>query len=747
MTHWIWHDQGVSVNEYAIARCSFDAEKWKSPELLVSADSDFAAYLNGEFLGRGQFSDFPDRRTFTRIPLASALSNGVNELEIHVHYCGSDFLTHLAGTPRLWAEVRDGETLLAATGRDWQIARHPAFRCGPIEQVNIMLGYTWEYDARKENTAVFAPAVELDIDEVPFERPVPMLPPGKPLLADSIFHGYFRRQDPNAYPGKAVIEDMVAPLVHKFEGEFGPLPEGADGWMTIYDLGRNETGLMLIDVEAPEGTVLDVAHGEHIWLGRVLAAYNNNSRTYTDRYICKEGRNRFTYCFRRYGCRYLEIHVTGMKQGAVKIHQFTLQPTELPLPPPAAFESPDRLLMQSHRVGERTLHLCMHEHYEDCPSREQSLYGYDSRNQMLFGYYAYGNYDFAAASLDLLGLSMQENGFLTLTAPGLKTMYIPIFTFAWIAAIYEHQMYSGDRSLFARWQAAIRQAIPKFMARPTAEGLYLPPLTANGVRCWSFCEWVDGLDGNISDWNLDVDGEVPTAFFNLYLVEALRAVAAMAGDGDLHRQAEELGSLVEKTFWDEAAGCYRTRLGDDRLHAHIQYLMLALDLVPESRKERVIESAMSEKLLQVTFSTYIYMIRALVAAGRSEALEAKLRADFDRMTLTGADTFWETGNGYRGTNGRGYGGRLCHAWSCAGLLFDGAYRLGVIPLTPGFETFSLAIHPAGEDRLSGEVPTPHGMIRVAWRKTAYGKIRVQLSYPEGTRPRYIAPDIELAEQV
>ena len=117
------------------------------------------------------------------------------------------------------------------------------------------------------------------------------------------------------------------------------------------------------------------------------------------------------------------------------------------------------------------------------------------------------------------------------------------------------------------------------------------------------------------------------------------------------------------------------------------------------------------------------------------------------MTLAGADTFWETGTGYRGTNGKGYGGSLCHAWSCAGLLFDGAYRLGVIPLTPGFETFSMAIHPAGEDRLSGEVPTPHGMIRVAWRKTAYGKIRVQLSYPEGTRPGYIAPDIELAEQV
>ena len=746
MAHWIWHDQGVSVNEYAIARCSFEADEWCRPELLISADSDFAAYLNGVFLGRGQFSDFPDRKTFTRIPLDHALQKGCNELQIHVQYCGSDFLSHQAGSPRLWVEVRDGEKLLAASGKDWQIARHPAFRCGPIEQVNIMLGYTWEYDARKEDDAHFVPAVELADDDVPVERPIPMLFPGEPLVSDSIFHGYFRRQDRAAFPGKAVIEDMIAPLVYKFEGEFGELPEGADGWMTVYDLGRDETGLLYLDVEASAGTVLDIAFGEHLWLGRVAAASQDRSRTYADRYICKEGRNRFTFCFRRYGCRYLEVHITGMN-GPVKIHRLTLRPTELPLPPAAAFESADRLMNRTHGVGVRTLQLCMHEHYEDCPSREQSLYGYDSRNQMLFGYYVYGNYRFAAASLDLLGHSMQENGFLTLTAPGWKTLYIPIFTFAWISAIREYGLYSGDDSVFKRWRTAIRQAVLKFMARPTEDGLYLPPLSANGVRCWNFCEWVPGLDGNLGTPAADVDGSTPSAFFNLYLVEALRAVAEMDSDDALRQQADDLGKRTEAFFRDPENGCYRTRKGEKQYHAHIQHLMLALDLVPESSREKVVDFSMSDGVVPATFSTYIYMIRALMANGRCAGLEARLRQDFDRMTLSGADTFWETANGYRGTTGKGYGGSQCHAWSCAGLLFDGAYRLGVISLSPGFETFSLAIHPADEERLSGEVPTPHGMIRVAWRKTEYGRIRVQLSCPAGTRPGYIAPDIELVEQV
>ena len=172
--------------------------------------------------------------------------------------------------------------------------------------------------------------------------------------------------------------------------------------------------------------------------------------------------------------------------------------------------------------------------------------------------------------------------------------------------------------------------------------------------------------------------------------------------------------------------------------------MLALGLVPEARKTSVLAAAQSDRVAAPTFSSYIYMIRALAANGADEALDRKLRADFDRMTLQGATSFWEVAAGYRGFS-NGYGGSLCHAWSCAGILFDGAYRLGVIPLEPGFKTFALEIHPCGEERLSGEVPTPHGPIRVAWRNAGNGGIKVKLEYPEGTRPARIAPNIRLVE--
>ena len=69
---WIWNTSVPSENLFVIARTRFNVWAEMPAELLVSADSDFAAFLNGAFLGRGQFSDFPDAKTYTRIQLEPA---------------------------------------------------------------------------------------------------------------------------------------------------------------------------------------------------------------------------------------------------------------------------------------------------------------------------------------------------------------------------------------------------------------------------------------------------------------------------------------------------------------------------------------------------------------------------------------------------------------------------------------------------------------------------------------------------
>ena len=77
---WIWTGKKESENLYVIARAKFECPSAGAVELLVSADSDFAAFLNGQFLGRGQFSDYPEAKTFTRIPVEAVA--GENRLEM-----------------------------------------------------------------------------------------------------------------------------------------------------------------------------------------------------------------------------------------------------------------------------------------------------------------------------------------------------------------------------------------------------------------------------------------------------------------------------------------------------------------------------------------------------------------------------------------------------------------------------------------------------------------------------------------
>ena len=65
----------------------------------------------------------------------------------------------------------------------------------------------------------------------------------------------------------------------------------------------------------------------------------------------------------------------------------------------------------------------------------------------------------------------------------------------------------------------------------------------------------------------------------------------------------------------------------------------------------------------------------------------------------------------------------------AGILSN--YILGVEPVEPGFAKFRVRPHPAGGVTFaSGEVPTPQGLIRVAWRMED-GAPSVSVEVPPG----------------
>ena len=437
--------------------------------------------------------------------------------------------------------------------------------------------------------------------------------------------------------------------------------------------------------------------------------------------------------FRRIGGRYLQLNITNASVP-VSIRYAGIRPLSVPLPAAGYFQSGDTLADQTHKIGVRTLELCMHEHYEDCPWREQALYSYDSRSQMLFGYYVWGNYDFAAASLDLLGRGIRSDGLLELCAPARVPITIPIFSFVWVSALREHWLYSGNDALFHKFESQIEFMIGKIQElHDPVSGLYR---LNTGKEIWHFYEWAPGLS---TTGAREDEFHAP---YNLYFYEMLCSYAEMlrlsgqAGKAaEYQTMATELQGAINRNFWDARQNCYATKMIGGKLqeyHDHIQFLALYNNIVPAEKLRAVLRTAYSGKLEKLTFSAMPYMLSALmpISPQARKYVATELKNSFDPMILSGASSLWETGKGAADFDGAG---SLCHAWSSLPVYYYHAWTLGVRPLEPGFKRFLLSPYPGKFNAAKGTVATPSGFIEVEWHKSDDG-LRLQAHGPENLSP-------------
>jgi len=758
--YWIWLAQADTVpNQYLNLRrvCSLPATP-TCATLQLSVDSDFVLYVNGSEAGRGQFSDYPAEKTYSTIDVTPYLHAGDNTLAVLAYYRGRDFSTYRSGQPGLILALEVDGTTAVVSDATWAVRQCPAFQSGEMPVVTIQLGYTICCDARADDGwrqpdyiagADWTPARVLAAATDGFwqtvsPRPVPptVLHPEMPVRL--VTQGNFRREATAGSIAELMARDALQtrdwrelfdfpmPAENTYQHEpphvadslmqpddawamLTPPADGSSGRYLIFDLECEEAGLLALHLEAPAGTVLDLAHGEHLDDGHVRMAVGG--RHFADRYICAEGENRYIMPFRRLGARYLQVHLSNFSTP-VRLNYLGLRPVHLPVDDCGDFQTHDRLAGHTYAIAKRGLQLCMHEHYEDCPWREQALYAGDARNQALYGYYAFGNYAFAAASFDLLGRGVRDDGVLELCAPARVGVTIPAFSLLWITALAEYWLHSGDSSLFARFAAQIRHMLATgLMHRPdAATGLYRP---YNGPDAWPFYDWMDGLAGiGKRDDRLE-------ALYNLYLHEALGSYAWMlqqCGETDaaseIRLAREALGQAIVRTFWDDDAGAFATSIQDGvRTHFAdlVQALALHERLVPTEQIPQLVTRLRCRQAYPMTFYTLLYQALALREAGpdaRAFMAETITRI-WEPMVLAGATSFWETGLGGADFNNAG---SLCHGWSSLPVYYYGAYVLGSRPLTPGFTRFTLAPYPDRLYHASGRIPTPAGPITVRWTR-------------------------------
>ena len=93
---WIWLSRGESIDQYGEFYDSFDFSG-KQVSLRLSADANYAVYLNGVLIYSGQYPDFPHYKIYDELDVTAHCRQGKNHLGIIVWYYGEGNMSYFPG--------------------------------------------------------------------------------------------------------------------------------------------------------------------------------------------------------------------------------------------------------------------------------------------------------------------------------------------------------------------------------------------------------------------------------------------------------------------------------------------------------------------------------------------------------------------------------------------------------------------------------------------------------------------------
>jgi len=654
---WIWRDSSEDPNQYVTFRQKINLDTVNA-KLYICCDTNYAAYLNGNLVGFGQYLAYPENKYYDILDLEKAAIIGENTLVIDAYYQGIGTSCYAKGQPGLIYTVNaDGKYI---PNDNVMCRKTTGYKEGAVPMITQQLGPSFEYNASEISEFWTEAAILDNSPQLPISlrrRPIKKLKTDEYTDFKVCGNGIFKNNTDSDNPAERIYTALCAPGKTNDILNENKICIDKDNTYIIIDLGGEAAGYFTLDLKADDGVRIDAGFGEHLIDGRVRTKIGNRNFAFT--YYTKNGENKFTNYFRRIGGKYLQLNFTNVS-SPIEITYAGLLKAQYPVrenPMPNLSDSLDRKI---YRTAVNTLKCCMHEHYEDTPWREQSLYALDSRNQTLFGYSAFeDNSQFIKASIELLGSSLGSDGFFDLTAPSTGKLTIPSFTTAWLIWLAEYINHTNDKSFLLLQENRIRKIVTTFERRLKDNLLPLP----KGERIWNFYDWEEGLS-NVNDKETDV-------LFNLYFCLALKKLIIIEKhirDKDLilltRKLYKRVKNAVNKVFFDSKECIYYT-FADDKSHVCKLSQALALCSGVAKQKAKLREKLVHDNnLVDLTLSTKQFEYEALSDNLKKygDYILNDIRRIWGEMICQGADTFYETSKGAADFDNAG---SLCHGWSAA----------------------------------------------------------------------------------
>ncbi len=718
---WIWGECSSNgyfdiVHDFDISNNDSDRNDDCYGEIYIdiSVDSQYILLVNGELAAFGQFADYPSHKVYDTIAITKFISKSlVNRLCILAYYNGENSSTYIKGDAGITFEVYSNSKTISLCSSNTLIRKSTDYKSGIMEKISPQLSFTCYYDASKYddwNNIDYIADSSWNLPDILKGRGQLFPRPVKKTTLEPIAEARIISQGIFINSAQAFIEENASQIIYESVASrmqcaflsfressdlcllespvIIPFKEGieysskkyanSDGIYLMIDLSKEDTGHLTLDIETISGTVIDISYGEHLDDLRVRSFVGG--RNFAVQYTAKSGRQQWTDLIRRIGCRYIQVH---FHCNDFKLYYIGIKPSYYPVILKPKYLIDDKLHSKIQEVSIQTLKLCMHEHYEDCPWREQALYSMDSRNQMLCGYFCFDNLDFAKASISLLAQSQQPDGLIGLCAPADVPITIPSFSLTFIIQLYEYLFYANDLDFGKTMFPVAQKILEAFSTRLTSSGL-IPCFIETAY--WNFYEWADGLDGgDIFRNNLKpITYDAPLNGFLSIAYNSFSLYSKILGYEDISTKYETMHLLLNKAinehFWDANRNVYADFISEDFVFLNnyselTQSLLVYCNAAKGLRKEAVLNllASNTSNLIPVTLSFSIFKYDALMT--EEQKYHVFVFSDIARiwgnMLFAGATTFWETEKGAWDFN---RGGSLCHGWSAIPVYFYSKYN-------------------------------------------------------------------------
>ena len=676
---WIWVENTDEVNQYAEFVGSFSTAG-KTARLALSVTGNYCVYINGRFVACARFDDYPEYKFYDEIEIGECLSAGENEIVLLCYAMQTHTCRSVKMPPAVMAEIVGEEGTLFATREGMKCRLSPRYRSGDMPMHGNGKSYASELYMDFADTPYQGACKAVGYSL--FKRPCKRCETGERLPSTLITQGVFRVDDivniGEKLHGAWLSYRHLSKMSDEYEKVTFPsraleMRGNGENIYMIFDLGAEQNGYFSFDFELKESALVEFAFGEHLEDLRVRSEIGN--RNFTSVIHGKKGKNEFTDYINRLGCRYLQVHIYA---DYCKVSYFGLVYDGYPVTV-YPYETDNALRKKIYEASVRTLKECMHEHYEDCPWREQALYAMDSRNQMLCGYYAFREYEFARANLVLLLKRLQSDGHTVLTAPGIEGLTIPIFSLVLCLSVREYAEHSGDWSLVEEVFPALKRIVGVFLPLVDETGLLKRFVGDNKI--WNFYEWTEGMWNNWGDHPLAEGSVEYPLVLNAFFAVALDNYAFLAKKtgrefSDCERVSVRVKEAIANKFWQEEKGCFASYETDGVLSYDNEIsnaMALYCGAGTRSQRERVAKLLMTEgALAPMTSSMTAYKYQALIDLNEKnvEYVLNDIDEKWGRMLYRGATTFWET---LVGADDFGGAASLCHGWSAIPAYFYKRY--------------------------------------------------------------------------